>query len=528
MKWENNYDLSCKILKDPKLFTFPPVTKYITKENKDYDEENKFFQLNSNDEIILDSQKKESTSLSKINYSFNFMRNTFIIVDMSDNSILVDFKPNRIKYIFTKLIKFIEDYFSYNFISKMTIIINHNCTSEILSPMSNDPNEIIKNINSRFFNTNENFKFGVRSGGYPYGSRWIPGGYFSLYNSLEAIKELVNAEESSKNDVLIFNSSLLSYDNGVKNDFYLFCKEKLEINVVSLEVPYDALKELTKNTGGELLLIKKEEKNIYAYNTNSDLDAFLHNFACKFCKMNNNIKVENPLKLEEKNINTQDFNYFCFCHKKKQKIVYCCAKCGAPYCYIPFYCIKCSLINIDNTFLQLLFRAKKEDNKNILTDKKNICYPYKFQYFYDKYSNDETYIKNAVEATNELGKEYIKELQHITESVKILDLDYVLYPLHYQIKLLYFYLKYQKGKDKLYSDIKKNVKEKSYLDLIKDNKIIILKDYMKCHGCDKILVIRDKNDFDNIFIFSNCLDIFCLDCYKYLIKNNIGCLECTE
>ena len=123
MKWENNYDLSCKILKDPKLFTFPPVTKYITKENKDYDEENKFFQLNSNDEIILDSQKKESTSLSKINYSFNFMRNTFIIVDMSDNSILVDFKPNRIKYIFTKLIKFIEDYFSYNFISKMTINI---------------------------------------------------------------------------------------------------------------------------------------------------------------------------------------------------------------------------------------------------------------------------------------------------------------------------------------------------------------------------------------------------------------------
>ena len=67
MKWENNYDLSCKILKDPKLFTFPPVTKYITKENKDYDEENKFFQLNSNDEIFLDSQKKESTSLSKIN-----------------------------------------------------------------------------------------------------------------------------------------------------------------------------------------------------------------------------------------------------------------------------------------------------------------------------------------------------------------------------------------------------------------------------------------------------------------------------
>ena len=528
MKWENNYDLSCKILKDPKLFTFPPVTKYITKENEDYAEENKFFKLNLKNEIISDSQKKDMTFLSKINFSFNFMRNTFIIVDMSENSIYVDFKPNRIKYIFTKLIKFIEDYFSYNFISKMTIIINHNCISEILSPMSNDPNEIIKNINSKFFNTYENLKFGNRMARYPQGNRWSPGGYFSLYNSLEAIKELINIDEPTTNDILIFNNSLLSYDNGVKNELYYFFKEKFEINIVSLEVPYEALKDLAKNTGGKLLLIKKEEKNIYAYNTNGDIDVFLHNFACKLCKMNSYIKVGNPLKLEEKEINNKDFNYFCFCHKKKQKIVYCCAKCGVPYCYIPFYCIKCNLINIDNTFLQLLLRTNTEDNIKNQTEKKNKCDPYKFQYFYEKYSNDETYIKNAVDVTSELGKEHPKELQHITESIKILNLDYILYPLHYQFKLLYFYLKHQKAKNKFYSDIKKNVKVNTYLDLIKKNKLMILKDYMKCNGCDKILVVKDKNDFDNIFIFSKCLDIFCLDCYKYLIKNNIGCLECTE
>ena len=410
----------------------------------------------------------------------------------------------------------------------MTIIINHNCVSEILSPMSNDPNEIIKNINSKFFNTYENLKFGKRVGGYPQGNRWSPGGYFSLYNSLEAIKELINIDEPTTNDILIFNNSLLSYDNGVKNELYYFFKEKFEINIVSLEVPYEALKDLAKNTGGKLLLIKKEEKNIYAYNTNGDIDVFLHNFACKLCKMNSYIKVGNPLKLEEKEINNKDFNYFCFCHKKKQKIVYCCAKCGVPFCYIPFYCIKCDLLNIDNTYLQLLLRAKTEKEIKKQNEKRIKCFPYKFRFYYEQYLKNELYIKSAKNATQELGKEYLKELQRITEDNDIMEKNYELYPFHFQFKLLYHYLKYQKTKNFFFNDIKKNIREKTYLDWIKINKAMILKDYMRCSGCDKILEIKDLNDFDNIFIFSNCLDIFCLDCYQCLIKNNIGCLECTD
>ena len=70
MKWENNYDLSCKILKNPSLFTFPPSSKLITKENKDYSEKNKFLQLNSRDEIIPQSQKSDMASLSTKNFSF--------------------------------------------------------------------------------------------------------------------------------------------------------------------------------------------------------------------------------------------------------------------------------------------------------------------------------------------------------------------------------------------------------------------------------------------------------------------------
>ena len=528
MKWESNYDLSFNILKNPNLFTFPPVLKYITKENQDYSEKNKFWQLNSNEEIMQSSKDINLELNSKINYSFNFMRNTFIIIDMSDNSILVDFKPNRIKYIFTKLIKFIKEYFSYNYVSTITIIINHNCTSEILSPMSSDVNEVINNIKTKFFNSNQTTKSGEEKNSPPLGV-CLPGGFFSLYNSLEIIKELIfqNMEVPFTNDLLIFNNSLLSYDNGVKNELYYFLQEKFEINVISLEVPFESLKNLAENSGGKLLLISKEEKNIYDYNTNSDVDQFLHNFCHKFCKLGN-IRIQKPIILEDNNMETPVFNYFCFCHKKKQKIVYCCAKCGVPFCYIPFYCIKCDLLNIDNTYLQLLLRSKTEKEIKKENEKRIKCFPYKFKFYYEQYLKNEIYIKSAKTATQELGKEHLKELQRITDDNDIMEKNYEFYPYHFQFKLLYHYLKYQKTKNCFFNDIKKNIREKTYLDWIKINKAMILKDYMRCSGCDKILEIKDLYDFDNIFIFSNCLDIFCLDCYQCLIKNNIGCLECTD
>jgi len=88
--------------------------------------------------------------------------------------------------------------------------------------------------------------------------------------------------------------------------------------VLSLEVPYEALKNLAINSGGKLLLITKEEKNIYDYNTNGDMDEFLHNFSCKFCKMGTTT-LENPIKLVDKNFMDSQFDFFCFCHKKKTK-----------------------------------------------------------------------------------------------------------------------------------------------------------------------------------------------------------------
>ena len=531
MKWENNFKLSYKLLKDPNNFTFPLRTKCITNEDKYYSEKNKFLQMNSKEEIISQFNNRDMGVISNINFSFNFLRNTFIIIDMSDNSILVDFKPNRIKYIFYKLIRFIHEYFSYNFVSTITIIINYNCTSEVLSPMSSDEKEIINNINLKFFKSSENLRIKYDKNIFKKNQlqSW---GYFSLYNSLETIKELLPQNiDNFTNDILIFNNSILSYDNGVQNELYYFFKEKFEINVISLEVPFTSLKDLARSSGGKLLLIQKEEKNINDYNTEGDMDIFLHNFSCKFCK-NKKIRMENPIKLSDNDINDNEnkFEYFCFCHKKKQKIVYCCAVCGIPYCYMPFFCIKCSLLNIDKTFLQLLLRAKNEEDiktKN-KSENRSKCYPYKFTYIYDTYGNNVSFSNEAKNVVEELYKDYSKELRHITEIKNILNTEYESYPLHFQFKLLYYYIKYEKIKKKFYADIKKNMNDKSYLDWIRTNIASILKDYMRCCGCDKILEVKDKGDFDNIFIMSNCFDIFCLDCYKYLIENSIGCLECTD
>ena len=205
LRWESNFYHSWDILKKTNILSTPSKEKYITKEDKDYSEENKSLKINEENQIIQDSSKSKINYISKINFSFNFMRNTFIIVDMSENSILVDFKPNRLKYLFYKLKKFIKDYFSYNYVSSITIIITRNCMSEILSPFSRDPEEIINNIDTKIFGINKNQD---SSSGHHQTKQFIPGGYFSLYNSLEAIKELISTKtvEVFHNDILIINN----------------------------------------------------------------------------------------------------------------------------------------------------------------------------------------------------------------------------------------------------------------------------------------------------------------------------------
>lgn len=517
LKWESNFSHSWDILKKTNILSIPNKTKYITKEDKEYSEENKSLKVDENHQISQETPNINFYYLNKINFSFNCMRNTFIIVDMSENSILVDFKPNRIKYIFYKLKKFIKDYFLYNYASSMTIIITHNCKSEILSPYSHDPDEIIGNIDSKIFGINKDSESKKNT--------YVPGGYFSLYNSLEAIKEIIHPKiiDRFKNDILIINNSLLSYDNSVKNDVFFSFRDNFEINVISLEVPFEGLKELAINTGGNILLINKENKNINYY-INGDMDEFLFYYKCKISNIKNGCKVAKPIKKIDLQMNAQAPKYICFCHKKYQKIIYCCPDCGDPFCYIPFYCSKCFLLNLDTTFLQLLIRAKNDidNNKN-----NNKCFPYKFCFYYQQYKNYEYYKKNAESAIAKL-KIHTKEFKRVTDIRNIDKVTYDMCPIGFQFKLLYYYIKFEKTRQNFYCDLKKNVLEETYADYVDKKKILFLKDNIRCAGCNNVFDVKDEEDYNDIIIYSNCLDIFCLECYKYFFNNNIGCLECTD
>ena len=516
LRWESTFHHVWDVLKNIDILRTPSKTKFITKEDSDYSEENNGLKLNKDNKVVLESSKTKINYLDKINFSFNFMRNTFIIVDMSENSILVDFKPNRMKYIFYKLKKFIKDYFSYNYISTITIIVTLNCTAEILSPFSNDPEKIIDNIDSKIFGIQKdnNSK-----------KHYSPGGYFSLYNSLEAIKEILSLKsiDNYKNDILIINNSLLTYDNTIKNEI-LFFKDKFEINVISLEVPFESLKELAINSGGTIFQINKEGKNIHHYNSNGDMDQFLFYYSCKSSNMNT-VKITKPIKLEDFDLNVECPKYICFCHKKYQKIVYRCPECLDPYCYIPFFCTRCSFLNIDNTFLKLLLRAKSDkENKDINNNK---CFPYKFIFYYNRYSNNHYFQKNAEGVLKKLMV-HEKEFKRITEIKSLDDACYNNCSLGFKFKLVYYYIKFDKTRKNFYIDLKKNIFEDNYTDYADKLKSLFLKDIVRCSGCNNVFDVKDEEDFDNIIIYSNCLDLFCLDCYKYLIDNNIGCLECTE
>ena len=509
LRWETKFSYVWNVLKNNDIFTAPKKLKYITKEDKDYSEENKSLMMDPDGNIISGNSTIDKNYIHKINYSFNYMRNNFIIVDMSESSVLVDFKPNRLKYVFHKLKRYIKEYFKYNFCSTITIIVSRNSNAEILSPMSNDPNEIIENIDKKIF------------GKYNNSPQFVPGGYFSLFNCLEAVKELFSSKNSEKfhYDILIINNSLLSYDNTVLNSKLFLLKDRTEISTITLENSFQGLEELTKSTGGDFNQISKEDKNINCYNTNGDMDTILFYYSCRYLPEKSN-KIIKP----NKRVETKNTKYICFCHKKYQKIIFCCSLCNDAYCYFPFYCRKCQVINIDDTYLNTILRNSSDsDNKT----KNNICYPNKLTFFYRKYINDINF-KDAAKASFNKLKEHAKDFKRVTNinegEPAIIDNC----PLDFKIKILYYYLKFIKKSKMFYCDYKKNILNDQFDDYIYSQKVIILRENLKCSGCNKLLEFKSENDLDDIIVFSNCLDIFCIECYKYLIDNNLGCLECTD
>ena len=88
------------------------------------------------------------------------------------------------------------------------------------------------------------------------------------------------------------------------------------------------------------------------------------------------------------------------------------------------------------------------------------------------------------------------------------------------------YLKY-KSKYLLHN-ASKNIRSTNETDLISETKLFLLKDNLRCAGCNENIEITDANGLKNVFIFDKCLDCYCEKCYRYIIENDIGCISCYE
>lgn len=128
-KWERDYSHNWNILKEENILK---MMEHLSLNSTEDFNENK---------ILIQEIKKEN----KINYNFNFLRNLIIIIDLSEYTNKVDFKPNRFEFIFQKLEKFIVEFFNYNLSSSIVIIGTRNYCSEFISPFSQDSEFILNN-----------------------------------------------------------------------------------------------------------------------------------------------------------------------------------------------------------------------------------------------------------------------------------------------------------------------------------------------------------------------------------------------
>ncbi len=142
-KWERDYSHNWNILKEENILK---MMEHLTLNSTEDFNENK---------ILIQEIKKEN----KINYNFNFLRNLIIIIDLSEYTNKVDFKPNRFEFIFQKLEKFIVEFFNYNLSSSIVIIGTRNYCSEFISPFSQDSEFILNNLNQKKKNFHSKWLF---------------------------------------------------------------------------------------------------------------------------------------------------------------------------------------------------------------------------------------------------------------------------------------------------------------------------------------------------------------------------------
>ena len=495
-KWERDYSHNWNILKETNILS---MMEHLTLNSTEDFNENK---------ILIQEIKKEN----KINYNFNFLRNLIIIIDLSEYTNKVDFKPNRFEFIFQKLEKFIVEFFNYNLSSSIVIIGTRNYCSEFISPFSQDSEFILNNIHQKK-------------------KIFTPSGYFSITNSLNLSFEIFQSNKEMNNDILIILSSPITLDKD--NIFNLLgsYNKKVQINIISLETPFELLNLITKETNGDLIYPKNEK----------EIEEFLIKMIFK--KINNidfKISIANCLN-----------NDGCYCpiHKKLHNLIYSCSACNDFSCKLPFYCKRCEFLNVSKA---IIYQLKQTKNNNISFE--NNCKPYKLYKYYFEYKDNGNYINFANEYSKIISKRHKKKFIKSTLIGNENNFNYESSCLSYKIRLLNIYLRFinknifNNFQKNLIVNTEKNINHEkmiieynnnninkednnnnSILDsLIKETKSFLLEENLKCSGCEKNIDVNKEEDLKFIIVYSKCLDYFCEDCYKYLLDNNMGCISCES
>jgi hypothetical protein len=143
------------------------------------------------------------------------------VIDCTETMNLNDIKPTRFKFLAAKLELFIQNYFSYNYCSTITLLSMKNYTTQIVYPHSLEAGMVLK------FLQNEK----------------EPEGFPSIFNALNVASDCITLQESRFNvDIVIFYSSQKTLDRGnIYEVLHYFINESIEINIFSFENPPSVL-----------------------------------------------------------------------------------------------------------------------------------------------------------------------------------------------------------------------------------------------------------------------------------------------
>lgn len=471
LKWEKDFSHNWNILKNPSLLTqMEKLTLASTEENDNFD--------------IQTTKHIKPVLSNKINFNFNFLRNLVIILDLSESSNKVDlndFKPNRHTFLLNKIEKFVSEYFMYNIASSIIILGNRNYSTEMISPYCQDEKKIIENIRK---------------------TNLLPQGSFSITNSLRAAMEFISSNSQMSNDILICITSNNTFDrDNVYEIVYKLNALNVRINILTLGHPLNIFKDICDLTKGDFEHVENEEA----------FDEFIKNVIYIKTKIEK-IKL---ILAEWKCYNEQKL--LCSCHNKLRNNVYVCSLCKEYYCKLPAYCRHCQGLIVNMTIVYQLKQGGWSGNLISKTE----CIPYKLNYYFEKYNTDKNFIDFFERFNVRLEQMHKKEYNKATKTTST---SYIQCSLSYKIKMMLVYIK--SLKNLIYNNIIKNFSSEIEEQLIQETKVFLLKDVIKCFGCGEQLESEKEEELKRIFIFSNCLDIFCEECYEFLKENEIGCVSC--